>query len=67
MPVADLDTLGLTFFYLVHIGDEGLLAATRTAWTGTLIVNRAGGSRERIGKDVEAGLADIEPLVSGSR
>jgi 2,4-dienoyl-CoA reductase-like NADH-dependent reductase (Old Yellow Enzyme family) len=58
--VAELDKLGLAYLHLVHIGDEELLAATRRAWTGTLIVNRAGGARERIGKDVEAGLADIE-------
>jgi 2,4-dienoyl-CoA reductase-like NADH-dependent reductase (Old Yellow Enzyme family) len=58
--VAELDKLGLAYLHLIHIGDEGLLAATRTAWTGTLIVNRAGGSRERVGKDVKGGLADIE-------
>jgi NADPH2 dehydrogenase len=60
--VAELDGLGLAYLHLVHIGDDGLLADLRQAWTGTLIVNRAGGGRDRIGKDVAAGIADIESV-----
>jgi NADPH2 dehydrogenase len=58
--VAELDQLGLAYLHLVHIGNEPLLAEIRKAWHGTLIVNRAGGDRDRVGKDVAAGLADME-------
>jgi 2,4-dienoyl-CoA reductase-like NADH-dependent reductase (Old Yellow Enzyme family) len=58
--VAELDGLGLAYLHLVHIGDEALLADLRKAWTGVLILNRAGGGRERIGQDIAAGLADME-------
>lgn len=57
---AALDPLGLAYLHLVHLGDEERLAEVRRAWTGTLIVNRAGAGRERIGSDVAAGLADME-------
>jgi NADPH2 dehydrogenase len=60
--VAELEGLGLAYLHLVHIGDDGLLADLREAWNGTLIVNRAGGGRDRIGKDVAAGTADIESV-----
>jgi 2,4-dienoyl-CoA reductase-like NADH-dependent reductase (Old Yellow Enzyme family) len=58
--VAELDGLGLAYLHLVHIGDEAMLAEVRQAWRGVLVVNRAGGGRERIGQDIAAGLADIE-------
>jgi 2,4-dienoyl-CoA reductase-like NADH-dependent reductase (Old Yellow Enzyme family) len=32
----------------------------RKAWQGVLILNRAGQGRERVGRDVAAGLADME-------
>jgi 2,4-dienoyl-CoA reductase-like NADH-dependent reductase (Old Yellow Enzyme family) len=58
--VAELDGIGLAYLHLVHIGDEALLADLRKAWHTTLIVNRAGGGRERVGQDVAAGTADME-------
>ena len=58
--VAEIDKLGLAYLHLVHTGDEVLLTDLRKAWSGVLIVNRAGLGRERIGQDVAAGLADIE-------
>jgi 2,4-dienoyl-CoA reductase-like NADH-dependent reductase (Old Yellow Enzyme family) len=58
--VAGLDGLGLAYVHLVHLGDEALLADLRNAWTGVLIVNRAGQGRERIGQDVASGMADME-------
>jgi NADPH2 dehydrogenase len=58
--VAELDEVGLAYLHLVHIGDEALLADLRRAWSGTLILNRAGGGRERVGKDIAAGAADME-------
>lgn len=58
--VAELDGLGLAYLHLVHIGDEALLADLRAAWSGVLIVNRAGGGREQIGRHLAAGLADME-------
>ncbi|HZF95688.1 MAG TPA: alkene reductase [Allosphingosinicella sp.] len=58
--VAELDGLGLAYLHLVHLGDEALLADLRAAYKGVLILNRAGGGRDRIGRDLAAGLADIE-------
>lgn len=58
--VAELDQLNLAYLHVVHNGDDALLTELRLAWNGTLIVNRAGGGRERTGKDVAAGLADME-------
>jgi NADPH2 dehydrogenase len=58
--VAELDQLGLAYLHLVHIGNEPLLAEIRKAWHGTLIVNRAGGDRDRVGNDVATGMADME-------
>jgi 2,4-dienoyl-CoA reductase-like NADH-dependent reductase (Old Yellow Enzyme family) len=58
--VAELDGLGLAYLHLVHLGDEALLTDLRAAWKGVLILNRAGGGRDRIGRDLAAGLADIE-------
>jgi 2,4-dienoyl-CoA reductase-like NADH-dependent reductase (Old Yellow Enzyme family) len=58
--VAELNSLGLAYLHLVQTGDETLLADLRKAWSGVLMVNRAGLGRERIGQDVAAGLADME-------
>jgi NADPH2 dehydrogenase len=58
--VTELEGLGLAYLHLVHIGDEALLEDLRASWSGVLIVNRAGGGRDRIGQDVAAGLADVE-------
>ena len=58
--VAELDKLGLAYLHIAHQGNEPLLTDIRKLWTGTLILNRPGSSRDRIGADVAAGLADLE-------
>ena len=58
--VAAIDGLGLAYLHILHAGDEPLLADLRKAWRGVLILNRAGQGRERVGRDVAAGLADME-------
>jgi 2,4-dienoyl-CoA reductase-like NADH-dependent reductase (Old Yellow Enzyme family) len=58
--IGELDGLRLAYLHLVQRGDEALLRDLRQIWSSALIVNRAGGGRERIGRDVAAGLADIE-------
>jgi N-ethylmaleimide reductase len=58
--VAELDRLGLAYLHIMHQGDEPLLADLRRLWKRTLIVNRPGRPRDRIGSDVAAGLADLE-------
>ena len=62
--VGELDDLGLAYLHVMHLGDESLLADIRKTWGGVLMLNRAGRDRSRIGKDVAAGLADIESLAS---
>lgn len=52
--------LGLVYLHVMHQGDEPLLADLRERWSGTLIVNRPGRTRDAIGTDVAAGLADLE-------
>ena len=44
----------------MHLGNEPLLAEIRKLWNQVLIVNRPSRSREQIGSDVAAGLADME-------
>jgi 2,4-dienoyl-CoA reductase-like NADH-dependent reductase (Old Yellow Enzyme family) len=58
--IGELDTLGLAYLHIAQQGDEALLADIRRLWTGTLILNRAGRPRDRIGADVAGGLADLE-------
>ncbi|AUH49624.1 alkene reductase [Chromobacterium sp. ATCC 53434] len=58
--VAELDKLGLAYLHLMHLGDEALLRDLRRLWQQSLILNRPGQPRERIGSDVESGLADLE-------
>ena len=57
---AGLNEIGLAYLHIVHAGDEQRLATIRRDWRGLLMVTRAGGGRERVGRDVAAGLADIE-------
>lgn len=56
----ELDKLGLAFLDVMHWGNEELLVDLRKIWRHTLILNRPGRSREQIGADVAAGLADME-------
>ncbi|KQN69123.1 1,2-oxophytodienoate reductase [Duganella sp. Leaf61] len=58
--VTALDKLGLAYLHLMDQGDETLLRDLRTAWKGTLVLNRPGRPREAIGTDVASGLADVE-------
>jgi 2,4-dienoyl-CoA reductase-like NADH-dependent reductase (Old Yellow Enzyme family) len=58
--VAELDKLGLAYLHILHTGDEQLVGEVRALWRRSLIVNRPGRSRDRIGADVASGLADLE-------
>ncbi|RAN76372.1 alkene reductase [Bacillus sp. SRB_336] len=60
--VSELATLDLAYVHLFHFGDDALLRDLRAAWPNALLVLRAGRSREDVGADVEAGLADIVPI-----
>jgi len=54
-----LAELDLAYLHVLHLGDDALLAELRRRWSGTLVVNRAGASRDQIGADVASGLADL--------
>jgi 2,4-dienoyl-CoA reductase-like NADH-dependent reductase (Old Yellow Enzyme family) len=58
--VAKLNTLGLAYLHIMHLGNEPLLADIRQLWKQTLIVNRPSRPREQMGSDVASGLADLE-------
>lgn len=58
--VAELDTLGLAYLHIMHLGNDALLADLRKLWRGALILNRPSRPREQIGEDVASGLADLE-------
>jgi N-ethylmaleimide reductase len=58
--VAELDKLGLAYLHIAHSGDEQLLGDIRALWKQSLILNRPGRPRDRIGADVASGLADLE-------
>ena len=58
--VAELDKLGLAYVHIMHTGDDQLLGDIRALWKQSLILNRPGRSRDKIGADVASGLADLE-------
>lgn len=58
--VAELDKLGLAYLHIMDQGNDALLADIRRLWTGALIVNRPGRTREAIGSDIASALADLE-------
>lgn len=58
----EFDRMGLAYLHLLHVRQDPLLEQIRKAFRGVLILNRPGRSRDRIGTDVAAGLADIEAL-----
>ncbi|ATY31122.1 alkene reductase [Sphingomonas psychrotolerans] len=62
--VGAFDKIGIAYLHVLHIGNEELVADIRKAFGGVLIVNRPGRSREQVGTDVAAGLADMEALGS---
>lgn len=61
---AKFGKIGIAYLHVLHIGNEVLLADIRKAFGRVLIVNRPGRSREHVGTDVAAGVADIEALGS---
>ncbi|MBM7048398.1 alkene reductase [Rhizobium lusitanum] len=58
--VAELDKLGLAYVHIMHQGNEVLLADIRKLWHQSLILNRPGHPRDKIGSDVASGIADFE-------
>lgn len=56
------DRIGLAYIHLLHGGNEQLLADIRDRFSGTLIVNRPGRTREQVGSDIAAGTADMESI-----
>lgn len=60
--VRELAPLGLAYLHVFQFGDEELLRDIRSAWPGALLVLRAGRTPDALGKDIEAGLADIVPI-----
>ena len=58
--IGELNALDLAYLHVAQQGDEALLADIRKLWNGTLMLNRAGRPRDRIGTDVADGLADLE-------
>lgn len=58
--VEELDKLGLAYLHVLHLGDDELVEEMREIWQSKLILNRPGRAHELIGKDIEAGLADME-------
>lgn len=58
--VAELNKLGLAYLHVMHWGNEALLPDLRKLWAQTLILNRPSRPRADIGRDVKAGLADLE-------
>ena len=62
--VGELAPLNLAYVHLMHSGNEELLRDIRKIWPNALLVLRPGRDRGDLGKDVEAGLADIAPIAS---
>ncbi len=62
--VIELDKLGLAYVHVMHQGNEPLLADIRKLWRGTLVLNRPGRPRDRVGADVASGLADLEAYAA---
>jgi len=60
--VGELAELHLAYLHVHHVGDDELLRSFRDTWPTAVVVVRYGRTREQIGDDIEAGLADIAPL-----
>jgi len=61
--ISYLAPLELAYLHLVHAGDENLLKWIRSAWTTSLLINRAGRPREAISVDVDSGVADVATVA----
>ncbi|MDH5821681.1 alkene reductase [Luteimonas sp. RD2P54] len=59
---AEFDRIGIAYLHVLHTGNDALLADIRRAFGGVLVVNRPGRTREQVGADVAAGVADMEAL-----
>ncbi|MGV2982770.1 alkene reductase [Microbacterium sp. AGC85] len=60
--VGELAPLNLAYLHVHHLGDDELLRSFRDVWPTVVLVVRYGREREGIAADIEAGLADVEPL-----
>jgi N-ethylmaleimide reductase len=60
--LVELGKMRLAYLHLLHVRSDTFLAEIRRAFGGPLVLNRPGRSRDQIGADVAAGLADIEAL-----
>lgn len=58
--VRELKRIGLAYLHIMHLGDDDLLKDLRKIGVQNLILNRPHRDLALIGKDVEAGLADLE-------
>lgn len=64
--VAELNKLDLAYLHFMVWDDATLLPDIRKLWKGTLIVNRMGRPRDRIGSDIASGMADMESYGAGT-
>jgi N-ethylmaleimide reductase len=62
--VPELARLQLAYLHVVQAGDDALLRWIRPRWPTRLIVNRPGRPREKIGMDVDEGLADLASVAA---
>lgn len=60
--VGELAKLDLAYLHVHHLGDDELLRSIRELWPNALLVLRLGRTREQLGDDIVAGLADIVPV-----
>lgn len=60
--VGELAKLGLVYLHVHHLGDDELLRSFREAWPTAVLVVRYGRDRDGFAADIDAGLADVEPL-----
>ncbi|MEL7977820.1 alkene reductase [Isoptericola sp. F-RaC21] len=60
--VGELAPLNLGYLHVHHLGDDELLRSFRDVWPTAVLVVRYGRERDGIGADIDAGLADVEPL-----
>jgi N-ethylmaleimide reductase len=57
--VRELNSLGLAYLHLAHMGDEELLREIRGIWPGVLVLNRGGSDIPARIADLESGNADV--------
>jgi len=57
--IAALSPLNLAYLHVLHGGDDQLLRNIRSAWPGTLLLNRGGAELAARIRDLDHGLADV--------